>query len=203
MHNIELALTLGNFRLFMQRRADPKFEPIREKVLRRDGHTCYFCGFQAKLYQEIINIDNNYYHNKVDNLATACCFCTQSLFLESVGSGFGGGRLIYMPEMSQVELNSFCHVTFCAMTNASDYRNSAQTIYRTLKFRSQPIDTKFGEGASNPAIFCQMLMEQEGDIAQMSKTVFKDMRLLPAYPKFKTELEAWAKAAAEELAAAA
>lgn len=203
MRSIELGVKLGAFRLFMQRREDSRFKPVQEKVFKRDGYACQYCGFQAKLYQEVVNIDGNYYKNSLDNLSTACCLCAQCFFLESAGLGFGGGRLIYMPEMSQIELNSFCHVIFCAMTNASDYRNSAQSLYRTLKFRSQPIDNKFGEGSSNPGVFCQMLMEQEGDIFLLSKKVLKDMRLLPAYPKFKMELEAWAKAAAEELAAAA
>ena len=71
-------------------------------------------------------------------MITACCFCTQCLFLQAVGlDEMGGGQLIYLPEISQADLNSFCHVLFCAMENNTGYQDSAQSIYRSLKFRSQ------------------------------------------------------------------
>lgn len=196
---LPLAIRLGNWRLFSQRREDKRFESVAKKVFERDSHTCHFCDFQAFRHQEVINLNHNYRDNKLDNLATACCFCTQTQFIEAVGSGYGGGRLIYLPEMSQTELNSFCHVTFCAMMNATDYRDSAQTIYRDLKFRSRLIDEKFGEGGSKPAVFAQMLIEQAEDVLESSLKLMKDMRLLPAYPKFKPLLEAWAQDAADEL----
>lgn len=199
MQSLQLVVRPGTWRLFSQRREDPRFDDLKAEVLSRDENTCQFCGFQASIHQEVINLDGNYRNNKLENLTTACCFCAQSLFLEVVGNGYGGGRLIYMPEVTQPQLSSFCHVIFCAMTNATDYRDSAQSMYRTLKFRSHPVEEKFGEGSTKPGIFCQMLLEQDGDIAKLSADVLKDLRLLPAYPKFKSQLEEWAKAAAEEL----
>ena len=42
--------------------------------------------------------------NKVSNLVTACCFCGQCCFLESVSVGkYGGGTLIYLPEIDQAQ----------------------------------------------------------------------------------------------------
>lgn len=68
------------------------------------------------------------------------------LFIESVGvGGYGGGTLVYLPELSQAELNSLCHVLFCAITNDTGYKSSAQNIYRGFKFRSQMVEEKFGE----------------------------------------------------------
>jgi len=46
-------------------------------------------------------------------------FLRAVLFLESVGvGGYGGGALVYIPEIEQVELNVLCHVLFCAITNS-------------------------------------------------------------------------------------
>ena len=139
--------------MFAIRKADPAFLDFGKKILERDEYTCQFCGFQAKQYQEIVNLDNNYLNNKTTNLVTACCFCTQGFFLEAVGKNeYGGGALIYLPEISQNELNSFCHVLFCAIANATNYRTDAQNVYRTLKLRAKIVEQELGEGLQNPTL---------------------------------------------------
>lgn len=202
MYELQLAVNLNGWRIFVRRREDKAFLPVAERVFERDNYTCQFCGFQAKQYQEIVNVDGNYTNHKLSNLVTACCFCTQSLFLESVGlDDMGGGQLIFLPEMSQADLNSFCHVLFCAMGNGTGYQDTAQAIYRSLKFRSQPIESKFGSGTSNPATLGQLLMEYQAAHPGRGTEILKDLRLLPSYTKFKVQLDAWAAAALEELAA--
>src|SRR3990167_8557120 len=202
MHELQLAVNLNGWRLFVRRREDKAFLPVAEKVLERDNYTCQYCSFQAKEFQEIVNTDGNYMNNKLSNLITACCFCSQCLFLESVGMDeMGGGQLVYLPEMSQADLNSFCHVLFCAMGNGTGYQESAQSIYRSFKFRSQLIETKFGAGTSNPSTFGQLLLEYETSYPEKHVDVLKDLRMLPSYTKFKVQLEVWAAAALEELAA--
>lgn len=196
-----LSINPENFLLFQKRKADPVFERTRNKVFQRDAHTCQFCGFQAQQYQEIINLDEDYRNNKLSNLVTACCFCAQCFFVENVGQrGFGGGKLIYLPELSQVELNSFCHVVFCALTNGAGYSDAAQSIYRDLKFRTQPIEEKFGEGMSKPSIFGQMIAECSKEEDALKNTL-KKFRLLPTYAKFREQLNAWAASATQELTA--
>ena len=113
----------------------------------------------------------------------------------------GGGQLIYLPELSQADLNSFCHVLFCAMGNGTGYQDTAQTVYRDFKFRSQPVEDCFGAGTSQPAILGQLLLEQAGRTkTPIREDVLKEIRLLPSYDKFKLQLEAWAAAALQELA---
>ena len=202
MHELQLAVNLNGWRLFVRRREDKAFLPVAEKILERDNFTCQYCSFQAKEYQEIVNADGNYTNNKLSNLITACCFCSQCLFVESTGfDDMSGGQLIYLPEMTQADLNSFCHVLFCAMGNGTGYQDSAQAIYRGFKFRSQLIETKLGAGTSNPNILGQLLLESKTDQSDVGEAVLKDLRMLPSYTKFKVQLEAWAAAALEELAA--
>jgi intracellular multiplication protein IcmJ len=202
MHELQLAVNLNGWRLFARRRDDKAFLPVADKILKRDNYTCQYCGFQAKEFQEIVNLDGNYTNNKFSNLMTACCFCSQCLFAESVGvEEMGGGQLIFLPEMSQADLNSFCHVLFCAMGNGTGYQDSAQSIYRSFKFRSQPIENKFGPGTSNPATLGQIILEYQLSHPDTKIEFLKDLRMLPAYTKFKVQLDAWAEAALEELAA--
>lgn len=185
--------------MFTARKASTAFPAVREKVLMRDNHSCQFCGFQAQDYQEVINLDQDYNNNKLSNMVTACCFCAQCLFIESVGNDtYGGGSLIYCPELSQVDVNSLCHVLFCAITNNAGYRELGQSVYRSLKLRSQPVENKFGEGMSDPVAFGQALFETDVTSTEKVTTIFKDLRLLPSRARFKTQIDRWAKAAAAE-----
>jgi intracellular multiplication protein IcmJ len=201
LHPIKLQAISGIWRLFTIRKADPAFLAFSKKILERDQYTCQFCGFQAKQYQEIVNLDHNYHNNKANNLVTACCFCTQCFFLEAVGKNeYGGGTLIYLPEITQNELNSFCHVLFCAITNATDYSSDAQNIYRTLKLRAKLVEQNIGEGMQNPALLGQMLIDSQiKDRAKISEEILSKLRLLPSHEKFSEQIKAWAAAALEEL----
>ncbi len=201
MFDLQLAVNLHGWRVFIRRREDAAFQPVAVKILERDHYTCQFCSFQAREFQEIVNIDGNYLNNKFSNLITACCFCSQCLFIESIDvDQMGGGQLIYLPEMTQPELNSFCHVLFCAMGNGTGYQDSAQSIYRGFKFRSQPIENKFGAGTSNPSVMGQLILEYQSKNKDSEIELLKDLRMLPSYTKFKVQLDAWAAAALEELA---
>jgi intracellular multiplication protein IcmJ len=204
MHELKLTANFTGWRVFVRRKHDKAFTPIAKRVYERDAYTCQFCAFQAKAYQEIVNVDGNYSNNKFGNLATACCFCLQCFFLQAVGMDeMGGGQLIYLPEISQVDLNSFCHVLFCAMGNNTGYQDTAQAIYRSLKFRSQIVENKFGSGTSNASTMGQLIIEYSARNPADKKDVsfLKDLRLLPLHAKFRVQLDAWANAALEELEA--
>lgn len=198
---LKLMASAGAWRLYSARKADANFKAFADKVFERDKYTCQFCGFQARLHQEVVNLDGNYMNNRMANMITSCCFCSQCFFVESVGvGGYGGGTLIYLPELTQPELNSLCHVLFCAITNDTGYKISSQTIYRSFKYRSQPVEEKFGEGTSDPSIFGQLLIDAEQTSNSVTSNLFKDIRLLPSRAKFRMQIEAWAANALVEMA---
>lgn len=196
---LRLIASPGAWRLYSARKADERFKAFETKVLQRDAYTCQFCGFQAKLFQEVVNLDGNYKNNRFANLATACCFCAQCFFIESVGvGGYGGGTLVYLPELLQHELNSMCHVLFCAITNDTGYKSSAQSIYRGFKMRSEAVEEKFGEGTSDPAIFGQLIIDSGASPDEIEK-LFTNIRLLPSRAKFRKQIEKWAASALDEI----
>ncbi len=199
-NTLRLVASPGAWRLYSARKADQRFKGYELKVFQRDRYTCQFCGFQARLFQEVVNLDSDFKNNKMSNLVTSCCFCAQCFFIESVGvGGYGGGTLIYLPELSQQELNSLCHVLFCAITNDTGYKSSAQNIYRSFKFRSQLVEEKYGEGTSDPAIFGQLIIDSGVTSPEVSEKLFKHIRLLPSRAKFRKQIERWAASALEEL----
>lgn len=197
---LKLVATPGSWRLYSARKADERFKAYELKVFQRDRYTCQFCGFQARLFQEVVNSDHNFANNMMSNLVTSCCFCAQCFFIESVGvGGYGGGTLIYLPELTQNELNSLCHVLFCAITNDTGYKETAQNIYRNFKFRSQIVEDKYGEGTSDPAIFGQLLIDSNVTSGETADNLLKNIRLLPSRAKFRKQIERWAASALEEL----
>ncbi len=199
-YELKLVASSSSWRLYSARKADPRFKAYELKVFERDHYACRFCGFQAKLFQEVVNLDGNFTNNRFSNLVTACCFCAQCFFIESVGvGGYGGGNLIYLPELSQPELNSLCHVLFCAITNDTGYKSSAQNIYRSFKFRSQAVEEKYGEGTSDPAIFGQLIIDSGATSSDVMDNLFKNIRLLPSRAKFRKQIERWAASALEEI----
>lgn len=189
------------WRVYTTRKADPRFAKFRDRVWERDNYTCQYCGFQAAQYQDVVNKDNNYRNSKMSNLVTACCFCSQCLFLESINyNDFGGGTIIHLPQMSQPELNGLCHVLFCAIANATTYRADAQALYRSLKFRAQLVEQTLGEGMSNPARLGQVLIDAPiKDKAALTEKVLSELRLLPSRTKFAEQISAWAEAAMDEV----
>ena len=191
------------WRVYSARKNDPAFKKFQEQVFVRDDYTCQYCGFQAHDYQQVVNRDHDYRNNHLSNLITACALCAQCLFIESIEfNEYGGGRIIYFPELSQAELNGLCQVVFCAIANATSYRTNAQTIYRDLKLRSQVVDQVLGEGMSNPSRLGQMLIDAPvEDRERVQGTVLKDLRLLASKTKFEKQIQAWAAAAVDELAA--
>ncbi len=200
MYPLSLSVNPNNWRLHTARKYDPAFENFSKRTLERDSYTCQFCGFQAKEYQEVINVDMDYNRNVMANMATACCFCTQCFFLDAVGKNdFGGGTLILLPEISQNDLNGFCHVLFCAMTNATAYQTSAQTIYRSFKFRAQVLEELYGAGSCRPALFGQIVNESKKMNGDAKASVLSDIRLLPSHAKFRKQIETWAAAALNEI----
>ncbi len=200
MRELTLQATPDAWRLYSARHADERFKSFQEKIFKRDGYQCQFCGFQAKLYQDVVNIDSNYHNNKMDNMVTACCFCAQCCFIESVGiGGYGGGDLIFLPELSQTALNALCHVLFCEMANDTGYKNTAQIIYRSFKSRVEAVEKKYGEGTSDPSVLGHLLIDSGEIKTEKSKTVLASLRMLPSRAKFRRQIEGWAVHALEEM----
>ena len=193
---IRLLATESNWRLFMTRKNDPAFKKFAERALKRDRYTCQYCGFQAQQLQEVINVDANYRNNRLENLVTACDFCAQCFFLEAVGkSDFGGGTFIYLPEISQTELNALCHVLFTVMAsgNTTDDVNAKNT-YRSLRLRSQVVEQELGEGLSSPSLYGHLLIDSQADPLHkrsVNKELSTMLRLLPDITRFTVHLETW------------
>jgi intracellular multiplication protein IcmJ len=174
------------WRLFLVRRDDPTFEKFAQKIFQRDQHTCHYCGFVSLKFQEIINLDCDYASNKSNNLATACQFCAQCHFIQAIGQhGFGGGILIHLPQLTQVQLNALSHGIFCDLTNSPSRYSHAKNVYRELKLMAKPLENKLGEGMSSPGLYGQLLIENASKkMKDLHESLATSVRLLPRLEKF-------------------
>ena len=190
---IQIAAIESGYRLFMKRKADKAFHAFATKIFLRDNHQCQFCGFSAAQHMEVINLDQNYRNNKASNLVTACPFCVQCHFIDVVGQGdFGGGTLVYLPEMSQSELNALCHVLFTTIALGSEQASDAKDHYRSIKTRSKLVEERLGEGMSKPYVYGQMLLDATQDVSSLHDTVCQSVRLLPNLKLFASCAKDWA-----------
>lgn len=194
---LDLSLQVGGdaWNLYAKREMDPAFADFSRKVLIRDNYRCSFCGFSAKQHMKVINLDGNYTNNKLSNLATACPFCQQSLFLEAAGKlQLGGGTIIYLPEMSQSQLSALCHVLYAAIVNGSQHARSADSYIQSLKLRSRLVEKHYGKHMSDPSFMGQMILDSPGVDPQTAKDkILSKVRLLPLMDKFETQIVAWAR----------
>lgn len=189
---INLYAIRGNWHLFKSRKKSKAFLEIKEKILQRDDYSCRYCGFRSTNYQEIVNHDQNYRNNTLDNMVTACLFCQQCFFLESlVNPENGGGYIIYLPEISQANLNNFIRVLFSCLLKNAPYKGKLQTTFLNFRDRAKPVEDIFGPGSSNPGIFGQTLLDSNLSTKELAHPVFTQLRLLPERKFFEEKIIYW------------
>ncbi len=193
MHELKIAAVSGRWRLFMIRKNDPAFEKYRDAIFERDDYTCQFCGFKNRTAQEVANIDGNYANNKRDNLVTACCFCSQCFFLDAVGIiDNTAGKLVYLPEISQQDLNGLCHILFCAMNERMVNFGEAKDLYLTLQERSNIVTEHLGQGMDDPMSFGKLMINLSDQMTtEMQNKILPALRLLPNYQAFRHLVGVW------------
>lgn len=191
---ITITAQRGSWRQYQARKKNKKFLLVKKRILERDNYTCRYCGFFAKEFQEVVNIDGNYKNNSINNLATACCFCAQCFFLDAVGLDSNmGGVITHTPEISQADLNNFCRVLYCSLDKESAYKGKLQAVYMSFKDRSKEVVNCFGPDSSDPRVFGQGLLDAALNKEQLQHEVLKHLRLLPSKKAFAPQIDYWKK----------
>ncbi|MES2212198.1 MAG: type IVB secretion system protein IcmJDotN [Pseudomonadota bacterium] len=193
-HPIIMTARAGNWRQFIGRKKNKKFQALQQEIFRRDDFTCQYCNFRSEQYQEVVNLDHNYKNNKRDNMVTSCSFCAQCFFLDSLTlDGRSGGTIIYLPELSQAQVNHFSRILFCAMDKETAYKSRLQALYLTFKERVKAVEFCFGPSSSDPRVFGQALIDAHLKERYLNHSLLSHLRLLPARHMFQKEVEYWKK----------
>lgn len=191
---ITISAKRGNWPRFKARRNNKSFLKLEQQIFARDQNTCRYCGFSSERYQVVVNINQDYGpgQSTPNNLATACVFCAQCFFLDGIGhENNWGGSLIYLPEISQADLNHFCRVLFASMLRDAPYKGKLQTVYLSLKDRENIVNDTFGPKSSDPYVFGQTLIDSNLTAEQLQHPMLQQIRLLPDRKCFTEEILYW------------
>lgn len=170
---------------------DKKMIELRPKILERDNHTCSYCGFRSEKYQEIHHKNHNHMDFNEDNLTTICPLCHQSFHL-STCSQTKGGSIIWLPEISQTDLNSLCRFIFIAQKSKEDKWNSvARKMFSWLNSRTNFVTNELGAEAHEPIVLAQALLKIPEE--KFDPQILSSLRLLPYASRFELEINYWVK----------
>ena len=162
----------------------------REKILLRDNHTCQGCGFQASDFQEIHHRNGDHSNFKESNLETLCPLCHQ-LFHPDLASISSGASMIWLPEITQVELNRLLFAVFASTKKGASHPlyNVAKAIWGLLEMRRVYLDNQLGK--SDPGIYGQMLLQMsKEEYANRSETM-RAIKMLANPIRFEVEVDYW------------
>ena len=168
-----------------------KMKKIRDQILKRDRFVCQGCGWRSERWQEIHHKDNN--HNNFDpmNLETLCPLCHQIFHLPTAAST-GGGSLIWLPEMSQAQLNLLCIGVFVALHQGpSRVQAAARALFHQLESRKALMEEQLG--SCNPGLLAQVLLRMTDDEKKKQDYMLSSVRLLPYHTRFQSAISYWSE----------
>ncbi|MDF2529265.1 MAG: IcmJ protein [Gammaproteobacteria bacterium] len=186
----------NNWERFKQRKQSQTFRKIRADILQRDKSSCRFCGYKTALL-EVVNADNDYTNNKKSNLICACTLCAKCTLLDSYNLEYSGNdKIIYLPEISQEQLNLLCRVLFCQASggDSSEIAYNAKMVLAQLQDRANWLDQKTGCQLSQPALYLHYLHSSNKDPNLIAK-----LRWLPDMESYREAIPTWQKELSEAI----
>lgn len=173
-----------------------EYNNSRRRVLKRDDYTCRAkdCGFRSPpdatglTYMEVHHLNDDHKNHSPENLATICPICHQ-VFHMGVAGMRNSAVMIWMPEISQGTINQLCRSIFVAIQTDSAMSGSAKAMYASLEARAIYLEEMMAPGSSDPLFFGQALLDINPD--EISKSLLKNVRMLPTYERFKDAIEHW------------
>lgn len=174
-----------------------RIEAVRARVLARDNNTCAGCQWKSQQWQEIHHLDHDHRNMRLDNLKTLCPLCHQVFHLPQAAST-GGGNIIWLPEISQAQLNRMCIPLFVAMSDPKHaWHGAATSIYGDLEACRETMESAFGQ--SDPSYLAQVLLNMSKEQYSDRARVLAPIRLLAHPSRFPYEIEYWKASAFDPL----
>lgn len=164
-------------------------QALYDKILKRDDHVCQGCGWRAQRYQEIHPIDGDHRNADPDNWVTVCPLCHQVFHLPQA-SGVGGGKLIWLPEISQAHLNLLSIPMFVAWRNPRHpFHGVATTLRSALSNRAAYFQSRFHQ--DDPMLLAQVIVKLPPDQYERRCEMLKHIRLWPQPERFEEAIDHW------------
>lgn len=193
-----------------------------DSVWKRDKYKCYYCNFISKKYQEIHHLNDDHEDNSLDNLVTVCPLCHQNFHLDTA-SVTSGGKIIWLPEFSQQELNYLCRALFIAIEEDEEFKQKeikkesgiklesdedkeqvafakiARVLQSSLEERSLVVEQHFRGNSSDPGIFANALINMTDEMYAKRREFLQSFKLLHLSSRFPVQTKYWKKSLFKEL----
>lgn len=167
-----------------------KMVKSREATLKRDDYICQGCGWRSERWQEIHHKNGDHSDYTSSNLETLCPICHQVFHLPTTATT-SGGSIIWLPEMSQAQLNIICIAIFIAMKDSrSRWKSPAQALFHQLESRKALMEEQMG--SCDPGALAQVLVKMTPEQYVAREKTLSPLRLLPYHTRFQTAIEHWA-----------
>ncbi|ALA25297.1 hypothetical protein AVI51_04140 [Piscirickettsia salmonis] len=156
MLNLALQALPGNNIKFERRKNNLLFKKIAEEIALAANYHCQYCGIFCQGWHTAVNIDGDYSNNRHSNLTVACKLCAGCLLMDQYTVDYvGENKLIFLPEVSQTELN-LAAVAMARMVKSGgnkEYTLAAKTLYSSLSGRSDFLKNICSSDLSHPSVF--------------------------------------------------
>ena len=187
---LTLKAKANNWDLFRRRKKSAKFKKVYAMIMRRDRYICQFCHYESP-QMEIVNADNDYKHNTKENFICSCSLCAKCTLLDAYDLDYEGeDKIIYLPELTQEELNHLVRSLFCKVTSENtDSVYNAKKLLAQLQDRAKWLDDKVGCELSHPGLFAYYMTGKDANVKLVTK-----LRWLPDIEGFREEIPHWKEA---------
>jgi intracellular multiplication protein IcmJ len=150
---------------------------LKQKIFERDNHTCRYCGFHSEKYQDVNFRDSNPSNLQAKNLVTSCIFCHQCFNLDK-STEMRSGTLIWLPEVSQAQLNHIARAIYVARISQGSIADTAREALDTIMARRQTVTERIG--TDDPMILSVVMRDfLPGKYYAMRDRKLEGVRLFP------------------------
>lgn len=192
-------------------RNDESAKRLRDVVIGRGifGRRCYFCDFAfgASDLFEVHHLDHDHQNESAENTVPVCEMCHAPFHIDLVSRKWPGdsGKIIFLPELTQPELNNLLQALFYSMVvkeggeeNVSDGKPAIRphTIYSILAGRAALVEQNAkGEvirpHMSEPYALGRVLSEMSDADYARRDSLFHGLRYLAPLTHFQNQAMAW------------
>ena len=170
---------------------DAEFKRVRKQILARDNHTCQYCGFKAKKFQEVHHLDDNHLNSASDNLLTCCVLCHMTNHIGFIGAQ-KKASIIYVPDakITHAEFNNLQRTLWCSAhgSNKTISRQANEYLDRLLKLT---VNAQELLGTDDPCILGDIFLQFDSDTYSKRWSNLSGVYVLHDHTKYQTHIKYW------------
>jgi intracellular multiplication protein IcmJ len=168
---------------------------IHQQISAKYKHTCQYCGWVDKKFNEVSHIDENHHNMNEHNLTLACPLCHQCQHLGQVAQA-EGGQMIWAPEISQIEIHHLSRMAWILELKRDEEEppamlQAARALCSRLSQQSNVLEANYVTDASDPSFWAEVLMRLPKEKYDSRKELLKNIRVWPSIRRFKKNLVHW------------